>query len=59
MARVIAQKGRVSIPAYLRLRVRYFADGLVVGTRGFVNDIFLAFRDRFSPAGNSRVPLLR
>ena len=34
---------------YLRLRVRYFADGAVLGTRGFVNDVFVALRHRFGP----------
>jgi hypothetical protein len=32
------------------LRVRYFADGLVLGSRGFVKKIFVTFRDRFGPA---------
>jgi REP element-mobilizing transposase RayT len=49
VAAVIAQKGRVPVADYLRLRVRYFADGLVLGSRGFVNEIFVTFRDRFGP----------
>jgi len=49
VAAVIAQKGRVPVADYLRLRVRYFADGLVLGSRGFVNEMFVAFRDRFGP----------
>ena len=32
---------------YLRLRVRYFTDGAVLGTREFVNQVFFALRDRF------------
>jgi putative transposase len=34
---------------YLRLRVRYFADGAVLGTRGFVNEVFGVMKDRFGP----------
>ena len=49
VAEVVAAKGRVPVTDYLRLRVRYFADGAVLGTRGFVNEIFAAFRDRFGP----------
>ena len=32
----------------LRHRVRYFTDGAVIGSKGFVNDIFLEARGRFS-----------
>jgi len=32
----------------LRARVRYFTDGAVIGSKGFVNETFLAARDRFS-----------
>ena len=31
----------------LRCRVRYFTDGAVIGTRGFVNDAFANARERF------------
>jgi REP element-mobilizing transposase RayT len=31
----------------LRYRVRYFTDGAVIGSKGFVNDVFTASRDRF------------
>ena len=47
VAAVVAGKGRVPVAEYLRLRVRYFADGAVLGTRGFVNDVFVALRERF------------
>jgi putative transposase len=45
--RVVAAKGRVELADYLRLRVRYFADGAVLGTKGFVNGMFVAMRARF------------
>jgi phage host-nuclease inhibitor protein Gam len=32
----------------LRHRVRYFTDGAVIGSKGFVNDTFAASRERFS-----------
>jgi REP element-mobilizing transposase RayT len=32
----------------LRTRVRYFTDGAVIGSKGFVNDAFRAARDRFT-----------
>ena len=47
VAQVVAEKGRVSVADYLRLRVRYFADGAVLGTRAFVNEVFTTFRERF------------
>ncbi|HAB18938.1 MAG TPA: transposase [Verrucomicrobiota bacterium] len=45
---VVAARGRLAIPEYLRLKVRYFADGAILGTRDFVNRIFTALRPRFS-----------
>ena len=33
----------------LRCRVRYFSDGAVIGSRLFVNEAFIAARDRFGP----------
>ncbi|MFM8360555.1 MAG: transposase, partial [Verrucomicrobiota bacterium] len=44
---VVAARGRLALPEYLRLKVRYFADGAVLGTRGFVDGIFHATRGRF------------
>jgi putative transposase len=32
----------------LRHRVRYFTDGAVIGGKGFVNEVFVAARERFS-----------
>ena len=48
VAKVIAAKGRVPLQDYVRMRVRYFVDGTVLGTRGFVDQIFHTFRGRFS-----------
>lgn len=46
---VVAARGPLAFPEYLRLKVRYFADGAVLGTRGFVEGIFQANRGRFGP----------
>ncbi len=32
----------------LRCRIRYFSDGAVIGSRVFVNEAFIASRDRFT-----------
>jgi putative transposase len=33
----------------LRCRVRYFTDGAVIGSKEFVNEVFVSARERFSP----------
>jgi hypothetical protein len=33
----------------IRKRIRHFTDGLVIGTKQFVNDAWSATRDRFGP----------
>ena len=45
--KVVTEKGRLGVEDFLRLRVRYFADGAILGTRGFVDSIFGAMRGRF------------
>ena len=47
VARVVSENGQVSLADYLRLRVRYFSDGAVLGTQVFVDEIFKALRNRF------------
>jgi len=37
----------VAFGKMLRCRVRYFTDGAVIGSRGFVNEVFRLCRDRF------------
>jgi len=44
---VVKAKGHLPLADYLRLRVRYFADGAVLGRRDYVDDVFAALRDRF------------
>ena len=38
----------LKMAAMLRHRVRYFTDGAVIGSRSFVNEVFLAARSRFT-----------
>ena len=46
---VLAEKGKLSPAELVRLRVRYFTDGVVLGGREFVEGIFEAQREQFSP----------
>jgi REP element-mobilizing transposase RayT len=39
----------VALGTMLRCRIRYFTDGAVIGSRGFVNEAFAAARERFGP----------
>jgi hypothetical protein len=44
---MILLKRTVPLSEYIQLRVRYFADGLVLGSREFVESVFQAYRLRF------------
>jgi REP element-mobilizing transposase RayT len=46
-SKVVAKGGRLPASTYLRCRVRYFNDGAVIGSRGFVNEVFANTRHRF------------
>jgi putative transposase len=41
--------GEIPLGRMLRCRVRYFTDGAVIGTRGFVDEAFTKSRERFGP----------
>jgi putative transposase len=44
------QRGRnVALGKMLRCRIRYFTDGVVIGSRAFVNEAFASARERFGP----------
>ena len=43
----LKQGGQLPLSELLRLRVRYFSDGLVLGTAAFVEDVFQQFRCHF------------
>jgi putative transposase len=38
----------LKLAAMLRCRVRYFTDGAVIGSKAFVNEVFVAERERFT-----------
>jgi len=44
---VLSKKGRLPMATYLQCRVRYFCDGAVMGSRGFVEELFQAHRGWF------------
>jgi putative transposase len=45
--RVLESGGQLSVHQALRCRVRYFSDGLILGSRTYVDDAFHRHRDRF------------
>jgi|GEM_PF-3000029 len=44
---VLAEKGKLSPAELVRVRVRYFTDGVVLGSKAFVEGIFEAQREHF------------
>lgn len=59
VARVLAGGGRLSLAQALRCRVRFFNDGLILGTRGFVEASFALSRSHFPPKRKSRACRIR
>jgi len=56
---VLAERGKLTPGELVRLRVRYFSDGAILGSRAFVEGIFEAQREQFSPRrkyGARRIP---
>jgi putative transposase len=49
----------VAMARMLRLRVRYFTDGAVIGSRSFVDSLFDQCRDRFGPKRKSGARKMR
>lgn len=45
----VAKGGELSLGEVLRVRIRYFTEGVVLRSRIHVNEVFAAFRDRFGP----------
>ena len=46
---VLAEHEKLSPAELVRLRVRYFSDGAILGSKAFVEGIFEAQREQFSP----------
>ena len=53
VAKVLAAGGELSEAQFLRCKVRYFVDGLVFGTEGFLELVFALKRDYFGAARKS------
>ena len=45
---VVAVKGKLTLGEVLRCRVRYFTDGLILGRKVYVDEVFLRHRGHFS-----------
>jgi len=45
----LKEKGRLSSAELVRLRVRYFSYGLVLGSKEFVESVFTESRDKSGP----------
>jgi hypothetical protein len=45
---VLAQRGELSLGQVLRLRVRHMSDGVALGTRAFVEEVFVLHREKFA-----------
>jgi len=46
---VLTEKGKLSTAELIRLRVRYFTDGLALGSKEFIEGIFESQRELFGP----------
>jgi REP element-mobilizing transposase RayT len=57
--KVLRAGGAIGSGDALRLRIRYFKDGLVLGSEAYVNEIFQEFRNHFSPKRKTGARKLR
>ena len=57
--RELKREARLTMGQVLRLRVRYFTDGVVLGSQNYVNAVFTEFRDRFGPRRKSGARRMR
>ena len=56
---VLAEGGKLSRAELIRLRVRYFTDGAVIGSRAFVDEVFESARKQFGPKRKSGARAIR
>jgi len=59
VARVLREGGRLSRAELLRCRVRYFSDGVALGSRAFVNAVVAQNRRHFGPGRTEGARALR
>jgi len=57
--RVLQKGGELSLGEVLRLRIRHLTDGVVLGSKGFVDGVWLAHRARFGPRRRSGARSIR
>ncbi|MBM3880520.1 MAG: transposase [Verrucomicrobia bacterium] len=57
--RVLQKGGELSIGEVLRLRIRHMTDGVVLGSKGFVDEVWLAHRERFGSRRRSGARRIR
>jgi hypothetical protein len=50
---ILSRNGKLSRVEMLRCKVRYFTDGAVIGSKGFVNDFYKTLRGEMSGAGEA------
>ena len=49
VVKVMRERGRVPLWECVKARVRYLTDGAVLGSRGYVDQVFERYRERFGP----------
>jgi len=59
IARVLEKGGELSLGEVLRLRIRHMTDGVVLGSKGFVDEVWLAHRERFGAKRRSGARRIR
>ncbi|MGD9417546.1 MAG: chemotaxis protein CheW, partial [Verrucomicrobiota bacterium JB025] len=57
--KVLNQGGKLRRSELLRCRVRYFSDGVAIGSKGFVEGVFQAGRDHFGAKRKDGARLLK
>ena len=57
--KVLRARGEIGRGEALQLRIRYFSDGLVLGSEAYVNGIFEQFRSHFGPKRRTGARKLR
>ena len=59
VAKVWAAGGKLSLAQLLRCRVRYFSDGMAVGSESFIESVFAVLRDSFGAKRESGARRMR
>ena len=57
--KVLNKHGQMTRAELIRLRVRYFTDGAVIGSRDYIEEVFKSARRKFSPKRKSGARIIR